>query len=513
MDLQNFSLDQIRTALAANSFRYFVEWAWPLVSNDRFRGGYLVDAVCEHLQAVQSGQITRLVICCPIRHGKSLLTSVLFPVWSWLRDPSLRILSASCGEDLAGRDSLRSRHLIQNPTFQKAFGGVVRLVDDQNTKLHYVNDQGGQRRAVGTGTQTTGLDADYLLVDDLIDYKKAKSEAERKHALDFYSHVLSKRLVHGTGKDRIVIAGHRVHEEDLFSHVYDIWGNDGTWTYLVLPAEAKPEVSNGFFNGIDWKDSREEGELLCPERFPASVIEQEKKSLRHEYHCLYQQDPTPRDGDTFKPEWFRYYTEDANGNYVLGDKTYPKSKAWRFATVDTAVSTSSGADYTVCQVWDSVGNALVLVHQLRKRLSGTQIVPALVEVWKTYSPQFLCVESEFVGKFVQDQLKAANVCVKSFSARGHGDKETRAVAAEIRLEAGSVWFPSKPWVADLEREILSFPHGSHDDQVDSLAMAAILADKYRGTVEPELTPEEKAEREKTAREKRFQEMLWAGSPF
>lgn len=512
-DLYGLTREQLVTALAGDSFRFFVEHFWPCVSNDPFKGGYLVDAVCEHLQAVAEGQIKRFVLACPIRHGKSILTSVLFPAFAWVRDPSLRIISASCGEDLAGRDSLRTRHLIQSPQYRASFGDRFALLEDQNTKLYYANDRNGHRKAVGTGTQTTGLDADWIITDDILDYKKAKSEAERRNAIEFFDTVLSKRIVHGTGKDRIVIAGHRVHEDDLFARVWNTWGNDGTWTYLVLPAEAKPSVTNSYFNATGWIDTRAEGELLNPERFSSDVLDQEKKSLRHEYHCLYQQDPSPADGDLFKAEWFRYYTDEGEA-YNLSGKRVPKSRAWRYATVDTAVTIGMNSDYTVCQVWDVIDGNMILVDMLRKKLDGNRIVPALVEFFKVHRPQFVSVESEFVGRFVLDQLRNEGVVVKPFKAKGHGDKETRAVAAEIRMEAGRVWFPSgRPWLADLEREVLAFPNSAHDDAVDALSMAAILADKYTGTVEPELTPEEQEAREKEAKAAHFERMLWAGTRF
>lgn len=505
-------VDLIRT-LGAESFRDFVEGFWRCVSNDQFRGGYLVDAVCEHLQAVADGQIKRLAVACPIRHGKSLLTSVMFPAFAWVKDPGLRIISASCGEDLAGRDSLRTRHLLSSPLYRKCYGDRFTLLDDQNTKLYYANDKGGHRRAVGTGTQTTGLDADWIVVDDLLDYKKAKSEAERRNAIDFYSTVLSKRVVHGTGKDRIIVAGHRVHEEDLFSHIWNIYGNDGTWTYLVLPAEAKPSVTNSYHNGIGWIDTRTEGELLNPERFPLSVIESEKKSLRHEYHCLYQQDPTPASGDMFKPEWFRHWTE-TETHYVLGSRRVLKEGAWRIGVVDTAVTVGMSSDYTVCQIWDVIGDDAILVDQLRGKFDGNRIIPALTAFTRAYGPQFVSVEAEFIGRFVIDQLRAEGVSVRPFKAKGQGDKETRAIAAEIRTEAGRVWFPSgKDWVSDLERELLSFPNGSHDDQVDCLSMLAILADKYRGKVLPEVTPEEAEAKKRDDQIKEFERKLWAGMPF
>lgn len=507
-----FTREQLAASLAGSSFRHFTEDLWRYVSGDRFKSSYIVDAICEHLQAVKDGQILRLAIACPIRHGKSLLTSVLWPAWLWVHDPSLRILSVSAGERLANRDSLRSRQLIQSPGYQQHFGHLFQLNTDQNQKSFYQNNHGGYRLALGTGSNTSGSDADVIIGDDILDYDRAKSDLERENVIDYWTGTLTQRLAIGNNKDRILLVGHRVHEEDVFNHVFQAFGNSGEWTYLVLPAEAKPDITNSFFNGIGWKDKRQEGELLNPERFPQEVLDIKKRELRHKYYCLFQQDPSPADGSQFQAGWFRHYREDET-HYLCGEKRLPKDKAWRFCSMDTAFTTGSESDYTVIQVWDVVGQDMVLVHQFRRRIGGNLLVPSVQEIVKQFSPEIVIVEKESIGQFVIDQLRAADLPVKPFQAQRWGSKELRAVAAEIRLEAGRVWFPTKPWVAELERELLAFPNGRHDDQVDALSSACIVADKYCGKLEPEKTEAElKAIAEQKERE-RLVKIMNAGCPF
>jgi hypothetical protein len=104
--------------------------------------------------------------------------------------------------------------------------------------------------------------------------------------------------------------------------------------------------------------------------------------------------------------------------------------------------------------------------------------------------------------------------VKGFDARNHGDKETRAVATEIKMEAGELWFPSAPWVSELESELLGFPNAApHDDQVDALSMGCILAGKYAGKAEEPLTQEQAHEKATRAEQDRFQKLLWSGCPW
>lgn len=285
---------------------------------------------------------------------------------------------------------------------------------------------------------------------------------------------------------------------------------------MVLPEEFTPKFTH-WFNGIGWKDRRAEGELLWPERFDAKAVGQEKKTYRHEYSAIFQQEPTPPEGQLFKADWFGTWGEevqpDGSPVYVLGDKRYLKAKAWRFAVCDTAISTADSADWTVCQIWDCIGGNLVLVAQLRKRLDGTRIVPTLTEFYRLHQPQFLAVEAEFVGRFVIDQLRQKNLVVKPFSAAKHGGKQERAVAAEIRAEAGQVWLPNAPFVADWLAEVVGFPNTTHDDVTDCLSMAATLSARYQGEAQPEPDAETQAENEAKLRDERHRRLLWADSGF
>ncbi len=459
---QQVDLRWVEAALAKNKFEFFVTHFWDQVSSDRFVSGYHIQALCEHLQAVAEGKIKKLMINLAIRHSKSIICSVLFPVWMWVRRPETRIITASYSKSLTTRDALRSRQLIDSPKFQELFGGTFKVSDEQNRQDYYTNNHRGHRLSVSIDSRTAGFDADLIVTDDLHDVRSRNSETERNAACDYFETALQSRLVRG-GTEGVILAGHRVHDDDIYARLRAKYGDDGTWSYLILPEEYTPKFST-WHNAINWKDRRQEGDLLWGERFNAQVLQQEKKTYRHEYSCIFQQEPTTPEGSLFKKEWFKYYTQDEDA-YVLGNKRFAKSKAWRIATCDTAISTAAGSDWTVCQVWDIVGGHLVLVDQLRKRLDGTKIVPTLTAFCRQHNPQFIAIEKEFCGAFVIDQLREQNVVVKGFSARNHGDKETRAVAAEIRLEQGQVWFPAdKDWVSDLEVELLGFPHGTHDDQ-------------------------------------------------
>jgi phage terminase large subunit-like protein len=124
------------------------------------------------------------------------------------------------------------------------------------------------------------------------------------------------------------------------------------------------------------------------------------------------------------------------------------------------------------------------------------------------------VEAEFIGKMVIDQLRQANVPVKAFQAKKYGDKEQRAVGAEIAMEAGLVWLPAgASFLGELQAELLGFPNGAHDDQVDAISQMVAVSQKYQGTAEEIVTPEEAAQRKQQEETERFNRLLWAGSDY
>jgi predicted phage terminase large subunit-like protein len=320
------------------------------------------------------------------------------------------------------------------------------------------------------------------------------------------------------GVDRIVLSGHRISDEDVFAKVAEVYGDE--FCHLVLPEEARPLPTNK----LGWMDRRPEGGLLWPKRFTHEVLAGERKKYRAEYAAVFLQDPRPREGNLFRPEWFKTYAlvdlppgeaDKSEEAYKLGDRVVPVKECWRFTTVDLAVSTSDSADWSVCQVWDVWRGHMILAHQMRARLDGTQIIPRLTEVQASWSPQFMCVESEFSGKYVIDQLREKDITVRPFRAKDHGDKEVRSIAAQIKFEEGKVWFPAdRPWVADLEAELLSFPNGAHDDMVDCVSAAALTAQRFdHGEPEPELTPAQAQEKAEEERRQRFLDILNADTRF
>ena len=131
---------------------------------------------------------TDLIINVPFRASKSLMCTILFPVWCWIKDPKLRFITASYSASLSVEHSAKSRDVIQSEWFQNNWGELFSIKADQNTKQHYVNNHTGNRRATSVGGTVTGAGASIIIVDDPISPKQAASQAERTQAVS-YTHL------------------------------------------------------------------------------------------------------------------------------------------------------------------------------------------------------------------------------------------------------------------------------------------------------------------------------------
>src|SRR5258708_6326097 len=126
--------------LAERRLPEFVRQAWHVLEPQTvFVEGFHIDAICEHLEAISRGEIRNLIINVPPRHMKSLLVSVLWPAWEWIRNPERRWLFSSYAASLSIRDSIKCRTLIESPWYQRFWGDRYALSSDQNTKTRFDN--------------------------------------------------------------------------------------------------------------------------------------------------------------------------------------------------------------------------------------------------------------------------------------------------------------------------------------------------------------------------------------
>lgn len=479
----SFCRQDYQDELSRRRLRHFVKYGWHVLEPAMpYVHGRHIDVVSEHLEAVTAGQIHNLVINIPPGHMKSLHCNVFWLAWMWLEFPSLRFLCASYAQNLTRRDSRKFRTLIGSEWYLRLLAGRQGYELTKDTEDLLINDKTGFRQCMSVGGETTGNRGDGMVIDDALNATESLSEAAREAVIWWWDQGMANRL-NDLSTGWMVIIGQRLHELDLPGHVL----KQGGWEHLCLPSEFNSARKCITTIGGDWRTV--DGELLFPERFPAPVLAKEKRRLgSYGYSGQHDQNPSPGDGGKFRRQWFRYFDE-VGEHYVLhtpeGDRRVWKGDCWIFQTSDLALSEKETADYTVIATWClTKKNELLLLEVHRIRVEGPEAEAALKTQFGKWKPKFQGIERAHYGvKVCQDWLKLGLPLKQLIADR---DKVTRSIQASLLLENGRMYFRAgADWLVDYETELLMFPNGAHDDQVDVTSYAAQeVAAEAAQTVDP-----------------------------
>jgi predicted phage terminase large subunit-like protein len=456
--------------LAKRSLHRFVREAWPIIEPGKaFQDNWHLRVICEQLEKVTRREIRRLIINVPPRSTKSTIVSVLWPVWTWIQDATHQWLTVSHGADLAIRDALKSRRLLQSPWFQERWGHLFRLTGDQNQKSRYENDRRGYRIALGMTAGVTGEGADTLVIDDPHSRDSAHSELERQAALTTFDETLSTRL-NNPSAGAIVVIMQRLHTNDLTGHLLE----RGGWTLIRFPMEFERD------NPDPLDQRKNEGDLLWPGRFTPDVIAAMKLNLgSYGYAGQAQQRPNPKGGGIWRDDLLESYTRE--GERLVGRGRVPHLQDCHvFNVADLAYSSKQSADYTVVASFagDASTGALYLLDVFRAKIDvlntqeGQEHRYYVAQQRKKVDAQYTVVEAAALATRIIDFMRREGEPVIGVEA--DRDKVARAYSALPLLEARQIYVPrDADWWPACQAELLAFPNGAHDDFADVMAYAAI----------------------------------------
>lgn len=255
------------------SLMSFTRHAWSIIEPaQEFKENWHLEAIAEHLEAVSSGDINMLIISVPPGCMKSILVSVAFPAWEWIKEPGLRYLGASYGIDLAIRDAQKCRDVITSDWYRGYWGEKVQIRAGDDNKLKYSLTSGGWRMATSVGGRATGEHPDRKIIDDPHNAKQAESDAERESALTWFDRTLSTRgMSRGA---RTILVAQRFNEQDLTGHILAEKFNGD---HLCIPMEYD---GNRRVTSLGWTDPRQtKGELLWPAMFNETQVADLKQRL------------------------------------------------------------------------------------------------------------------------------------------------------------------------------------------------------------------------------------------
>lgn len=417
------------------------------------------------LEALARGEIQRLAVFMPPGSAKSTYSSVLFPPWFFANNPAAMMIAASHTTELAEKWGRRVRNLIADHSF--ALG--VSPSQDSQAAGRWALDQGGEYYAAGVRVAIAGFRADLVNIDDPIRSREdADSQMVRDRIWEWYKGDVSPRV---KPKARLLLTQTRWHEDDLAGRFLEEMAKGGDkWEVLSLPAEAEESDALGRKPGKWlWDDEYGYGQFLRHEK---------ATQLPRNWSALYQQRPTPETGDYFKVEWLKPY-----------DKAPSRETLTVYGASDYAV-TADGGDYTVHGVVgiDPADN-VYLLDLWREQASSDRWVDAFCDLVLAWKPLGWAEEQgqikAGVGPFLTKRQgeRKAYVAREPFPTRG--DKAVRAQSIRGRMAQSGLYVPiHAPWYAAFRAELLSFPAGKHDDQVDMLGLIGQLLDKMTAGRKP-----------------------------
>jgi predicted phage terminase large subunit-like protein len=509
--------DRVTTTRQGLLFRDFIRSAFPTFQFHR-----LSELLIDLLQQVADGQLTRLIVCCPPRHGKSQLVSRLFPAYWVSRHPELFCAIASYSGELAYAHSREARH------YYRSTGHA--LSKDSAAVGNWLTPQRGGCIAAGVRGPFTGKGYNLGIIDD--PYKgpeDAKSTLQRERLIDWLKSVWFTRAEPGlTAEGALLPAAQVVVQTRWDHHDMTAWlleqeaeENPEHWTVLNLPAIAEPEaismqIPHTCTKVADW---RQPGEPLCPERVPLAVLQRIRTRLgSYWWNALYQQRPSPAEGLLFRKDWIqaplpvalgqpRRYAplvlscdlsfkdgkdNDACGFALLGLLEPQRHLAVEARRLGLALATNaagaqrpgqhSGDGPNAPDPWAEIHIEALWAHRQRLDLPG--VIKFLLASFASLDrqglrPHAVLIEDAANGPAVCQLLKRQVPGLIAIPPKG--SKASRAHAVAPLVEAGQVRFARK--ADSLIEELLAFsPRGGVDDQVDAFCQGVlwIEAQYWRG---------------------------------
>ena len=484
--------------------------------------------IYERLARLDRGEIDRLMVFMPPRHGKSELVTIRYAAWVLIMRPQTRIVIASYNQKLANKFSRSIRRIVLearnrqltmgNGQFEAKARSAQTIDRLLNTASEWETPEGGGVKAVGVGAGITGFGADLIIIDDPIKGRAdAESKNNRAYVWEWYSDDLHTRL---EPRGSVILIQTRWHQDDLAGRLLNEQESGGEkWEVIKLPALAEqrsgdtlvPTDAQASENSVAASGDEDKsvlapfdparlarasensvaasgdedksvlapfdplgrlpGEALCPARFDREALLAKKRKLgSYSFSALYQQDPVPADGNVFKRAWFTKIVERA-----------PDGLRW-FRAYDLAISTKTSADYTAsARLAQDKDGTIYIADIFRKRIEYPEQLRYITGRIDEERDTEHGIESALHGTaFVQELRRNARLSSRAFRAI-HVDKDklTRCLAWANRAEEGKVVLVRGPWIADFIDEACAFPNGRHDDQIDAVSLAVEMVTRRK----------------------------------
>lgn len=439
-----------RQEKAQSGFLDFVRAVWP-----EFIAGAHHKIIAEKFERIARGELRRLIINMPPRHTKSEFGSYLLPAWMMGRRPTMKIIQATHTTELAVNFGRKVKNLLDRDDYREIFPDL-KLAADSKASGRWDTNKGGMYYAVGVGSNLAGRGGDLVIIDDPHSEQVMTLSTGFEDAWEWYTAGPRQRLQPGAA---IVVIMTRWSEKDLTGQLLRAQARDpgaDQWEVVELPAILPS------------------GRPCWPEYWSLRDLEAVRASIPvSKWNAQYQQSPTSEEASILKREWWQIWDQ-------------PKIPPLKYViqSYDTAYSKKEASDFSAITTWgvfhrgpdgDGPPN-LILLSAVKGRWDFPELKKIALEEYRYWDPETVIIEAKASGMPLTHELRQVGIPVVNFTPGRGSDKLTRVNSIAPLFEAGLVWAPDEQWAHELIEECAAFPHGEHDDLVDSTTQALM---RYR----------------------------------
>lgn len=463
--------------------------AWSILEpNTPLDWNWSHDLMVEELIELAVGNTRRVLMNVAPRSLKSLIVSVFFPCWVWMRAPWESFLCLSYSTPLANDHSYKRRQILESTWYQTLTEGACSLSDDRNRITEYSNVSGGIMYARGLDGSVTGVGGTYILVDDPNDPERAESDADREGKVKKFRAYLTTRA-NDPKRTKCAIVQQRTHDSDVSGYVLGVINKSSSdlrkFRIVKLPTRARtrtviefPRSKNP--DGTPRRIIREPGTLMHPSRFGEEEDEEAKRDLgAYAYSARHDQEPAPLEGGVFSNAVWKTYKELPKNYqlYISGDLSFG--------------STSSTASYVTYGLFAVAYPDFYLVDVFHKRCGFNAAKAGILDLLDRWEPVLGSVGTKLIEKKASGSAMIENLQeivpgALAFNPDAHGNKTQRAEVAAPVLESGNFYVrEGVGWVEDFKVEFIKFGVYDTDDFVDIVSQLVIYVQrKYRNRRAP-----------------------------
>jgi predicted phage terminase large subunit-like protein len=344
----------------------------------------------------------------------------------------------------------KQKNLIDSEEYRRVF--TTRLREDSQAAGRWETDKGGEYFAVGVQGAVTGRGADLLIIDDPHSEQDAYSTTAYDKAYEWYTSGPRQRLQPGAA---IVLVMTRWNTKDL--------------TARLINSGAKEEKADQW-ELIEFPAILPSGKPMWPEYWKLEDLLAVKASAgMAKWNAQFMQNPTAEEGAIIKREWWKDW-----------DRNYIPALEHVIQSYDTAFLKKETADYSAITTWgvfresEDSPEQLILLDAIKKRVEFPDLRRLAKEQYDYWQPETVLVEAKASGLPLTYELRQMGIPVVNYSPNRGNDKHSRVNAVAPLFESGMIWAPKdKEFAQEVIEECAAFPHGDHDDLVDSMTQAVM----------------------------------------